>query len=96
MPRTGPLVVVLASVPPVGADAHAVGEAFLHNASVTACLGLGYALPDPYAPDGLWLHVYATERPTSLEVALGAVTTAVGTAGGGQPNASDLPEVRDE
>jgi hypothetical protein len=78
MPRTGPLVVVLASAPPEAADAHAVGEASLNNAWITECLGLGYALPDPYAPDGLWLHVYATERPTSLEVAVDAVRLAVG------------------
>lgn len=78
MPRAGPLVVVLASVPPEAADAHAVGEAFLNNARVTECLGLGYALPDPYAPDGLWLHVYATERPTPLEAAIDAVRLAVG------------------
>lgn len=78
MPRTGPLVVVLASVSPEAADAHALGEAFLNNARVTESLGLGYALPDPYAPDGLWLHVYATERPTRLEAAWDAVRLAVG------------------
>jgi hypothetical protein len=69
MPELGPLVVVLGHLDRVEADrlagleAAAVGGTWRY-------IGCGWSFPDGYAPDGLWIHAYATQRPSPLESVL--------------------------
>jgi hypothetical protein len=71
----GPLVVVDASTTyPDEADWLADMEATKAAATVDGYIGLGHVLRgDPYAPDGMWQHVYATTQPTALAAALTAL-----------------------
>jgi hypothetical protein len=73
--ETGPLVVVDASTThPDEADWLADMEATKAGATVERYVGLGHVLPgDPYAPDGAWLHVYATSRLSGLAATLAEV-----------------------
>jgi hypothetical protein len=71
MPEPGPLVVVLGHLERVEADRLAELEAAQAGAT-RRYIGRGWAMPDSYAPDGVWLHAYATERQSLLESALAA------------------------